>query len=336
MDEEYRKIKKVNQSSLKKILTSPQAYIKARDRIEPDITPEHFVFGRLVDDMLLSPKTIMDKYYVMREDNVSDTVKSIVRYVYDYVKSEEILPFIDIKLNTVILDACKTYDYQPRWKDDTKISKIQVLGEAYFNILSVTKGMTIIQEDEYNKAVICVTAMKNDRYIKKYFVKSDTIESIDRFIVQFKIGELECKGELDKVHIDHGEKTIQPIDFKYTGKSVLGFNYDFWKYRYDFQGAFYTIGLLKNSKIRALLLDGYELLPFQYIVVEKDMNNLPMIFQFTDEVLNIGKFGGTLENGRKLMGVKQAIEKYNYHTVVSNWDYPMEYEESNGIVELKM
>ena len=196
--------------------------------------------------------------------------------------------------------------------------------------------MTIIQKDEYNKAVICVTAMKNDRYIKKYFVKSDTIESIDRFIVQFQIGSLDCKGELDKVHIDHGEKTIQPIDFKYTGKSVLNFSYDFWKFRYDFQGAFYTIGLRYNTKIKKLLADGYILLPFQYIVVEKDMNNLPMIFQFTDEVLNIGKFGGTLENGRKLMGIRQAIDKYNYHTELDDWEYPSEYEHSNGIMEIKL
>ena len=61
-----------------------------------------------------------------------------------------------------------------------RLVKSKFLVKLIFNILSVTKGMTIIQEDEYNKAVICVTAMKNDRYIKKYFVKSDTIESIDQ------------------------------------------------------------------------------------------------------------------------------------------------------------
>ena len=78
MENSYRKLEGLNQSLLKKILVSPGAFIKQRDNQE-DSEQSHFVFGSLVDDMLLSDIDIEDKYYILKD-------KSVYLIFYVYVK----------------------------------------------------------------------------------------------------------------------------------------------------------------------------------------------------------------------------------------------------------
>ena len=129
---------------------------------------------------------------------------------------------------------------------------------------------------------------------------------------------------MDKVFIDHTAKTITPIDYKTTGTSVDSFNYDFWRFRYDFQAAFYWTGLSLDPEIVKLREKGYKLLHFMYIVVERDSNNSPLIFRVPNAVTSIGWLGGTISNGKKLEGVTQALERYAFHNHNNKWDKPKE------------
>mgnify|MGYP001577435170 FL=1 len=340
---EYKKIAKVNQSSLKKILHSPGAYRAAVNKYE-ESTESHFVFGSLVDDMLLAPKTVDDKYYKMADSDISTTLKLIAQHVYEAAKLNPIddsgkvlCPLHDIYYQDLILNAKRTYAYQPRWKDETAITNIVKSCSNYFNALIESNGKVIISIEEYNKALTCVAMLKSDKYTSKYLVKpSQNISIFTHVVLEFETEGVKCKAELDKVFIDHVNKTIQPIDYKTTGMPINGFKYEFWKYRYDFQAAFYKLGLSQDSKIIKLLEDGYELLNFRYIVVNSDGNDNPMIFVVPKEVNAIGLHGGKLDNGRTLEGVHQAIGRYQYHTVNDAWDYPREYYQREGslIIEL--
>jgi len=332
MDEEYRKIDKVNQSTLKQLIKSPQAYLRARDRVDDGVTPEHFIFGSLVDDMLLSPKIVDNKYYKMGESSASDAIKEIIRFVYDNAIINEVNgeSFDNTELDKYILRGCIVYDWNARYGDDAKLKNIRKNGTEYYDSLLLAKGKTIVSESDYNQAIICVASLKSDPYTSQYFASTKDIEVIPRFIVEFEIDEVECKGELDKLFIHHGNKTIQPIDYKTTGKPLTGFQYDFWSYRYDFQGAFYTEGLKKNAYIKGLIVKGYTLLKFRYIVVEKAMTSPPMIYTLSKEACEIGKYGGTLTNGRVLEGVMDSLRRYMFHTTTDDWNYPMEYYKQNG------
>lgn len=338
---EYKRINKVNQSSLKKILISPNAYRKAVSKYE-ESTETHFVFGSLVDDMLLAPKTVDDKYYKMESANISDTLKLITLYVYESVKESfsgrtiEWYPLFDHEYVSFILEGCSKYDYQPRWGNDAKIKNIVKDCSDYFTSLIKSDNKIIISKEDYNKATICVASLKADPYTGYYLRKAENIDIYTHVVIEFEIKGVECKGELDEIYIDHFNKTIQPIDFKTTGKQVNGFEYDFWKYRYDFQAAFYKEGLLQDNKIKKLLNDGYTLLNFKYIVVETESINNPMIFEITDEVNSIGLFGGVLSNGKKLEGVYNALERYKYHSTKKNWDYPKEYYQQEGLLYIKI
>jgi hypothetical protein len=318
----YREMVGLNQSLLKKILYSPSLFMAEKNR-EEDSDKEHFIFGSLVDDLLLNPKlNIEDKYQIMEESGISDTLKSITQHILD---SNEEYSWEDPEMDAVILNACDIYKYQTKWKAETRVNKIRQECRTYFHNLKWAKGKIIIPKEEYSKAVICVSALKADPYTSKYHSKDSNTEEWRHKIIQFEYNGHTIKGELDKVFIDHVNKTITPIDYKTTGTTVYSFNYDFWKFRYDFQAAVYYQGLKEDSDVKALIEDGYILNHFLYIVVEKEMKNPPMIFKVSNAVMHVGWTGGTLSSGRELEGFRQAIQRYEFHISEDKWDYPMEY-----------
>jgi len=341
MDIEYIKIDRLNQSLLKKILISPYSFLKEKARYteeneDNEIEKSHFVFGSMVDTLLLDSYTFDDKYFVMGELNISDTIKQVIRYIYD---SLNIIDSININMSSVadsiVLEAINEVGYQPRWKNETRIKKIKEEGGSYYDSLVLAKGRTIVSSTEKAQAVICVASLKANKYIQKYLTPEKGIEINFRKIVQFSYKGIEFKGELDEVYIDHNEQTIQPIDYKTTGNSINMFKYDFWKFRYDFQAAVYMYGLKQDKEIKQLLKNGYKILPFKYIVVESNSINSPMSFIISDDIIEIGFNGGTLSNNKKLEGFTQAVARYKWHTEQDKWEYPMEYYLNNGYVEIE-
>jgi hypothetical protein len=338
---EYKEISKLNQSLLKKILVSPKSFLDAQRKYQEndDSTEDHFVFGTMVDIMLTGTKEEFEKKFYRIPDNIkcSDGVKAIVTGVYEEIK-EDIAPITGISnYKDIILKHCKYQDYQPKWKDDTRVDKIIEQGAQYFAILADSAGKTTVTESEYSNAVSCIMALKSDKFIRPFVDKKydQEVEFLDKFIVEFNIDGIDIKGELDRVVLNHSTKIITPIDFKTTGKSINSFQSDFWYYRYDFQAATYRVGLAQHPRIQELLMKGYQLNLFHYIVVEKNLQNLPMIFIVGTEVDKIGYSGGELSNGKVLEGLTQAIARYKYAEENDAWDYPMEYYLTGGFIMIE-
>lgn len=338
---EYKEINKLNQSLLKKILVSPKSFLDAQRKYQEDddSTEDHFVFGTMVDIMLTGTKEEFEKKFYRIPDNIkcTDAVKAIVTGVYQEIK-EDVTPVTGISnYKDVILKHCKYQDYQPKWKDDTRVDKIIEQGAQYFAILADSAGKITVSESDYSNAVAAVMSLKSDKFIKPFVDKKydKEVEFLDKFIVEFNIDGIDIKGELDRVVINHKTKIITPIDFKTTGKSINSFQSDFWYYRYDFQAATYRIGLAQHHKIQQLLIEGYQLNLFHYIVVEKNLQNLPIIFIVGTDVDKIGYSGGELSNGKTIEGLTQAITRYKYAQENNAWDYPMECYLNGGYIMLE-
>jgi hypothetical protein len=339
---EYRELKKLNQSLLKEILISPKAFLEAKRRQETSekSDQEHFIFGTMVDIMLTGTKEEFDKKFFRVADDVkcSESVKAIVDGVFDEA-SQDITPVEDLdKYPDLIVKHCRYLGYQPKWGDEAKVKAIVTAGAKYFDVLRKGVGKTLVSETEYSNAVSCKVALQVDQFTRPFVDRKYDIdvEFLDKPIVEFELNGLEIKGELDRVVINHATQLITPIDFKTTGKSIHGFESDFWYYRYDFQAATYRTGLPTHSRIKELLKAGYTLGPFHYIVVEKSLKNAPLIFIVTPEVHTIGLAGGERSNGKILDGLTQALARYKYAEENNAWDYPMEYYENNGRVMIEV
>ena len=342
---DYKTISALNQSTLKQILISPRAYVEAKERqlARVESTEQHFMFGSLVDMMLTESKEDFDKKYAVIPDDtgVSETIAKIVKGVYNDMYEKTPTALEDYPEE--ILQHCNYELYQSRWKDETRFKKIVEQGSKYFDILKKCGTKTIITESEYAKAVNCVMALRSDKHTSKYCQKKSNdpnIEIIDKHVIVFEHDGLEFKGELDRIIVNHQEKTITPIDFKTTSKSVLNFENSFWHFRYDFQAAVYTLGLTKDKsdRLKSYYEDGYSFKPMLYIVVETFLKNPPMVFEISKTALNTGLYGNVDKVPKikeNLEGFYQAIKRFKYATKNDAWDYPMEYD-TNGKTTIRL
>lgn len=345
---DYKETLGINQSTLKKILISPKSYLSAVNKQENQIESEeeHFVFGTIIDIMLTGTREDFNKRFVKVPDNIKGSPNIIlmlksIREELNKLSSEEAALKSLEDFKSSIIKWARNNNYQPKWGDDALIKNLIVNDtKETFEILKTTVGKITVKESEYINAVGCKSVLELDRYTKFYVDKklnnNKEVEFLDKFIINFTFKDLLFKGEIDRIVINHTTKEIIPIDFKFTGKSINDFEYDFWKYRYDFQATVYTHGLFENIKIQELIKEGYKLNNFLYIVVEKSLFNNPIIFKVTDEVRKIGREGGTLSNGKKLEGFIQAIDRYKFHTEINKWDYPMEYYKNEGFLNLQV
>ena len=328
----YRDIQKINQSCLKQILKGPQQYQKALKKMEEPSTEEHFIFGDIVDLLITDDKDEIErKYFVMPDLNCSPIIRKIVEDVYNEVS------FSGAKVSDLnyyrelILKYRQINEYDSRLKEDTAFDRIVEKGKGLFSLFKEVKGRIIISDANMAKARMAYLSLLTDEFTSPYLKKlSGDIEFLDKFVVEFKCLNTDMKGELDRVIINHTLKTITPADFKTTGKTVYDFQFDFWKYRYDFQGATYHTGLSLNSKIKNLMNKGYNLETFKYIVVEKDGINRPLVFNIPFDVHQIGLHGGMVK-GYKYEGLIDAVERLEWHTKNEKWDYPVEYYEKKHL-----
>lgn len=345
--ENYKETEGVNQSTLKKILLHPSEYLKAVEKQgEPDSDEEHFVFGKLVDLMMYDPNKIKKLYLIADLPELGDKIKSVANSITETMELEGI-KFLDEDSpasRNIVLECCKIHGYQSNWKPETVINKIFKEAAKYINILIKSKNKILISEDLHYKALNCKASLLSDKRTSKYFSsefekefvidKSKNVQIFKHFIVQYEYKEVVLKGELDELVINHKSKKIIPADLKTLGRKIYSFKSQFWKLRYDFQAATYMLGLRNHSEIVKLLEDGYELLNFRFIVVESNTTNAPLIYEVSPDVLEAGIAGGISITGYEYEGLNQAIDRYKYHKKAEQWDYPMEYENENLMIEL--
>lgn len=124
----------------------------------------------------------------------------------------------------------------------------------------------------------------------------------------------ECKALLDGVLINHNDRTIQPFDLKTTGKSVWEFSSSFLHFGYYRQCALYEYALKsKTSPVHQLLEEGYEILDYTFIVVEKDSNNPALIYVTSPSDRFCGLYGGKV-GSKYYEGIESLLRAYKWHS----------------------
>ena len=310
MVEDYYTNPAISQSQLKLLLGPDPSIFNTIQ--EPDLYFEekkHFIIGDGVDIQLTRPiEEFNQKFHISNLQNKpSDTIKSIVNQVYDHVK--EIYPNIETiqNYNNAILDSCNDHNYQPNWKDSTRVAKVVEAWE-YWEDLKAAEGKVVLSQEENDLISQIVMSIRTNPTTSKYFETSKDVEILDQYSIYFNYEGIECKALLDRIIVNHKNKTIQPIDFKTMGDQTIYFPKSLRQRRYDIQAAFYTEAL-KSKKV----YDTYEILPFKFIVESTVNPGNPLVFTCSQELLRIGQFG--------------APKTYLYGKIVSEgYDHMSEYK----------
>ena len=348
MVEDYYINPAISQSQLKLLLGPDPSIFNTIQ--EPDLYFEekkHFIIGNGVDMQLTRPiEEFNQKFHISNLQNKpSDTIKSIVNQVYDRVK--EIYPNIETiqNYNNTILDSCNDHNYQPNWKTETRIAKIVEAWE-YWEDLKAAEGKVVLSQEENDLISQIVMSIRTASNTSKYFETNKDIEIFDQLAIYFPYNNVDCKALLDRVIVDHKNKTIQPIDFKTMGDQTLYFPKSLRQRRYDIQAAFYTEALKYFIERDDKTLQDYKILPFKFIVESTVNPGNPLVFTCSKELLRIGQFGtpktsiyGKIDSPGydHMSGYKSLVtnEVKGFHQLIEDYKWYMEneFEKNRKIVE---
>ena len=346
MVEDYYINPAISQSQLKLLLGPDPSIFNTIQ--EPDLYFEekkHFIIGNGVDIQLTRPiEEFNQKFHISNLQNKpSDTIKSIVNQVYDRVK--ETYPNIETiqNYNNAILDACNDHNYQPNWKTETRIAKIIEAWE-YWEDLKQAEGKVVLSQEENDLISQIVMSIRTNPTTSKYFETSKDVEILDQLAIYFSYCDIDCKALLDRVIVDHKNKTIQPIDFKTMGDQTIYFPKSLRQRRYDIQAAFYTQAIFQWCIMQDKYLD-YKILNFKFIVESTINPGNPLVFTCSSELLDIGKNGRqpyklcdkpyisteyiTYMKFDEIKGFHQLIEDYKWY-MEKSFETKREIVESQG------
>ena len=296
----------------------PSALIK-----KSDISGYGVKIGSIVDDLLLPPNDFKfeDNYIVCDYEKPTATLGNLTDIILNN--------YNEIPDKETILQICKNNDFWKRSKDKTIVANFDK--DEFWNYIKVYiqgTSKNIISTVDKEKSQNIVDAIINNKFTNYIF--NNDFENINQFKVKFKYKDVILKGIIDRIIIDHTNKTVQLIDLK-TGKdSALDFMNSFISYRYYLQEAVYSKAFKYICKV--LELENYKLLPFQFLYIGRS-EKIPLVYTVSKKWHKAALKGFNIKQ-YKYRGLDELLEDVKWHFNHRQFDIPKAIYENQGNIIL--
>lgn len=331
----YRNNTALSQSELKGVLSN---------NIKPFKGSLASMVGNLVDCCLTTPECLEDWFYV---SNLTKYPKPQIKLVFDtyyniLVENEMPIVFDNTHILEVFRDVSNSNS-----KDSTVIDSL-LAEQDYWDSLKEANGRIVVSQDYWNKCTLIAHSLKNN-YNTEYFFKSDLFKDVYFQVplywkyVDAGNTEVDCKGLIDILIKNEHNKTIQIVDIKTTGDSLIAWKRNIArKHNPVFQLSYYYEG------VNQLFPDYKQLNPV--LVVENiDYPGKPRIFDLSNTDLIHGRYGCIKQKNtiiteevdvsyeeETIYGWETAIERYIQAKQLGLLDYDLEYYRNGGRSELNL
>ena len=295
-------------------------------------------FGSMVDTLITEEDTFFDRFCVSKVKKYpSEKIMEIVMDIYQSYKNADV--FGRSELSSLlsmdelrIIEACDRAEYYMKYPNKSRVSYILKDGEAFYQELMASDGLTLVCRDDYNDALTVVNTLRSSKYFKELFYNKESLaaKGIEmHFQLKFKLeGRYNVRCMFDMIKIDHVNKKIFPIDLKTTGYPESHFRDSFFKWRYNLQSSLYSY-ILRES-IKSTPYHDYTIEPFRFLVINR-RTLAPTMFidaKSTSEDAVYLLDGEPLDNWKKVYeDVEYAIEK-------DEFKYERETSRNEGVVIL--
>lgn len=233
-------------------------------------------FGSMVDTIITEGmEKFQEKFAVADFKIPSDSIKEVIDYLLE-TRTEEV--FEDIP-DDIILETCNLKEYQTRYKEETRLSKIKSEGEVYYNTVRQIGNRTVVSDDVYQEVLAVVGALKGHTQTSKYLQHTQEGSNIE-FLYQQKFSTnldgLDVRCMFDLLIVNHTKKIIIPIDLKTSSMLEYDFPKKYLENRYDLQSRLYC-RILKNIIKDDEYFKDFKISNFRFMVINKN-NRLPLVF----------------------------------------------------------
>ena len=339
---QYRAVVMDSSSSLKDFSQDRKKYYKKYflgEKVE-DKDSSAANMGRIVETLLMEPHLFDDKFYMSScvstpTGLMLDFVEALYRHTRDCTDEDGM---VTRPMNELLEDAYKDSGFKIKY--EAVIGKfIGSEAEIYYNEIRRvrTLNLTVVNTTEISVAEKIVERLKTNSTTGPIvnLVNSARYEVIDQMQVEgYTIDGHLFKSMLDKVVIDHNERTIQPYDLKCTW-SVENFYEEYYLYRRAYiQAYLYFYAMLHIANDKDSPYYGYTVNYLQFIVCDSTNYYQPLIYTLDLEDME-DAHKGFIHKGRTYPGVKDLIAALTWCLETNTWDISHKNYLSNGVVNIK-
>jgi hypothetical protein len=339
---QYRAVTMDSSSSLKDFSQDRKKYYKKYflgEKVE-DKDSSAANMGRIVETLLMEPHLFDDKFYMSSCASTPtglmlDFVEALYRHTRDATDEDGVITRV---FTDILQDAYKDSGFKIKY--EAVISKfIGSDAEIYYNEIRKvrTKNLTVVNTMEISIAEKIVEQLRINSTTGPIvnLTNSSRYQIFDQMQVEgYIIDGHKFKSMLDKVVIDHKEKTIQPYDLKCTW-SVENFYEEYYLYRRAYiQAYLYYHAMLHIASDPDSEFYGYRVEYLKFIVCDSTNYYQPLIYTLDmDDMLDAYK--GFVHKGRNYPGVGDLIAALTWCRTTNTWNISHKNYLSNGIVNIK-
>lgn len=339
---QYRAVVMDSSSSLKDFSTDRKKYYKKyylKEKVE-DKDSSAANMGRIVETLLMEPHLFDEKFYMSSCASTPtglmlDFVEALYRHTRDATDEDG---KVTRPMNELLEDAYKDSGFKIKY--EAVISKfIGSDAEIYYNEIRRVRSMnlTVVNTMEISIAEKIVEQLRINSTTAPIvnLVNSSRYEVINQMPVEgYTIDDHKFKSLLDKVVIDHKEKTIQPYDLKCTW-SVENFYEEYYLYRRAYiQAYLYYYAMLHLTENPDLPYYDYKVERLKFIVCDSTNYYQPLIYTL-DEGDMTDAYQGFIHKGRTYPGVKDLIAALKWCVSTNTWSISHKNYLTNGVVNIK-
>lgn len=258
------------------------------DKLFERIESPSLTFGSAVDTLLTgSEEEFNEQFFVAQLDNpLSDTLIIITKKLFDTWKDEHtnIKDISDDKLIETISDI----SWNNHWQDKTRAKKIKEDCAAYYKLLYLSEGKTILNTYIYQDVINTVDRLRSADSTRFYFeqdnIFDDNIERLYQLKFKATFNNVDYRCMSDLLVVIHDKKLVVPVDLKTSYKPEWDFYKSFVEWRYDIQGRLYWRIIRYNMDQDPYFKD-FKLADYRFIVANrKTLTPLVWLFEGTQKI----------------------------------------------------
>lgn len=337
----YEATKALSQSELKSILNGIRGF---KRKISEGTAVRK---GNMVDTLITEPDKFEEYYTETEIPNIKNPkIKQMMDRYLDYGFQESYEEDDYFKIDNILTFVRDIFGYYTNYKDATIIDTLKKSRALVYLRFLINKedGVAYVSHEEVTQAKAIATSLQISPYTRFYCQHidsyDDNTEVFNQEAIYFTYNhisesntkyDLPAKALLDRIIVDHTNKTIYPVDIKTTDGPVGSFPKKIMTFRYDIQAAWYTEAM--KQWVIDKKIEDYEITPFAFVVENSgDYIGRPLVWELSKQDLKVARLG--IENG--VPGIKQALDLYLWHTINDEWDEDKLILENNGRIETKL
>ena len=293
--------------------------------------------GRIVETLLMEPEEFDSRFYMSScVEAPSALMLAFVNALFKFTKdATDDYGNINRTFEEISRDAYAESGFKIKY--EAVISKFQGSdAEIYYNEMRTVKAknLTVVTTQDVTNAEKIVEELRNNPVTKDVvnLIPSVRYGVFNQLQIEgYEVDGHKFKSMMDKVVVDHEEKTVQVYDLKCTW-SVENFLEEYYLYRRAYIQAYLYYNAAKAFAEQNEW--AYQVLPPRFIVCDSTNYFNPLIYKLEYADLQDAYKGFTHKN-REYAGVKSLIEDLTWALENNVWNISRENYINNGLVNIR-